>query len=539
MRLLHPISRSLSRLLTILVLVAWLTQMGVLVKRAYLEAGPASLAADLAQYGAGAQWKGVYYHGAKIGFFATQTKESGDGFEIREDGRLQLLLLGMTSAARVQTIVDVDRSFTLRAFSFSLDPGTGKVEVSGRVIGRNLELAIHNASGTRRETRVLEEAPALSLNLARQLALNRLKVGARFQVPVFDPATLRNSKMDIEVLKREVLFIAGQPLPVYRLETHFSGLRASTWMTELGEVVREESPMGMIVVKETQAQATALAVPGSVQVDLLRAAAVVPRRSRFRIDDPASVDVLRVRLSGDDELLQNPDLRGAGQSVDGNQVEIRDGRLLFPGPLDPERRKYLVAEPLIESDDPAILAEAQKAVAGLVTPRQRAERLTRYVHALIEKRPTVSIPSAVEVLRTRVGDCNEHTALYVALARAAGVPARVAVGLVHLLGAFYYHAWAEVYLEEPPGRGLWLPADPTLNQFPADATHIRLARGGLDKQTIILGLLGKLQLSIEQVTIRPGYSPVLVGRAASDLRPLEIELPKRTAGRGCWARPAP
>ncbi len=77
-----------------------------------------------------------------------------------------------------------------------------------------------------------------------------------------------------------------------------------------------------------------------------------------------------------------------------------------------------------------------------------------------------SLPSAAEVLRTRVGDCNEHTALFVALARAAGLPARIAVGLVYLRGGFYYHAWPEVYVEER-GRGLWLPVDPTLNQFPA------------------------------------------------------------------------
>ena len=88
------------------------------------------------------------------------------------------------------------------------------------------------------------------------------------------------------------------------------------------------------------------------------------------------------------------------------------------------------------------------------------------------------------MLRTKVGDCNEHTVLYVAMARALGLPARIAVGLVYLRGAFYYHAWPEVYVAEPDGRGLWLPVDPTLNQFPADPTHVRLARGGLDKQAV-------------------------------------------------------
>ena len=72
----------------------------------------------------------------------------------------------------------------------------------------------------------------------------------------------------------------------------------------------------------------------------------------------------------------------------------------------------------------------------------------------------------------------------------SGIPARIAVGLVYIHGAFYYHAWPEVYIDEGNGRGLWLPVDPTLNQFPADATHLRLARGGLDKQAVILPLIG-------------------------------------------------
>ena len=100
------------------------------------------------------------------------------------------------------------------------------------------------------------------------------------------------------------------------------------------------------------------------------------------------------------------------------------------------------------------------------------------------------------MLRTKVGDCNEHTALYVAMARALGIPARIAVGLVYMHGAFYYHAWPEVYIDDGSGRGLWLPVDPTLNQFPADATHLRLARGGLDKQAAILPLIGRLKMTV-------------------------------------------
>ena len=83
--------------------------------------------------------------------------------------------------------------------------------------------------------------------------------------------------------------------------------------------------------------------------------------------------------------------------------------------------------------------------------------------------------------------------LYVAMARALGLPARVAVGLVYLRGAFYYHAWPEVYVAQSPTLGQWLPVDPTLNQFPADATHVRLARGGLDRQAAIDNSLARLR----------------------------------------------
>src|SRR5262249_44080991 len=150
-----------------------------------------------------------------------------------------------------------------------------------------------------------------------------------------------------------------------------------------------------------------------------------------------------------------------------------------------------------------IREEADKAVRGADDDRTRAERLTRYVNALLDKKPTVSLPSAREVLRTRVGDCNEHTALYVAMARSVGIPARIAVGLVYVHAAFYYDAWPEVYVDRTATTGLWLPVDPTLNQFPADTTHLRLARGGLEKQAAILPLIGRLAIDVDHVDLAP------------------------------------
>jgi len=238
----------------------------------------------------------------------------------------------------------------------------------------------------------------------------------------------------------------------------FSGLHTTSWVTDTGDVVREESPLGLITVRETPERARAMAVPIKVQSDMYESAAIVPA-GKERIDEPTDVVRLRIRLDGAD--LSSADLDGVAQTkIPGAStiVELRDPRTLKADVADATARQYLSPEPLIESDDPGIKAEAERAIRGITGRRMQAERLTRAVNGLLEKKPTISIPSAREVLRTKVGDCNEHTALFVAMARAAGIPARINVGLVFVRGAFYYHAWPEVYIDEG-ARGTWLPVE--------------------------------------------------------------------------------
>jgi hypothetical protein len=533
-KVLRALPRRLSRPLAWSILAAWLVQMGVLINRSYLQAASVSLAADLARYGGTAQWKGVYYRGEKIGFMVGQTVPRDDGFELQEDGRLQMTLLGAASEARVSTSARVDRQFALQSFTFSLDPGTGAIEVRGKLDGRRLELEVVTPSGRRSETRELPEAPALSLNLSRRLSAEGLAPGKHFVMNVLDPATLRNAPMQVDVESRELVTAAGRPLPAFKVRTNFAGISSTSWITDTGEVVREESPLGLMVIKETRERALARTVTRDVQADLLEAAAIVPQ-TKQRIDDPKMVTLLKLRVEGVE--LAGPDLQGAGQTVDGNEVTLRDPEDLRPGPPDPAAASFVSAEPFIESDAPEIVAEAAKAAAGAREPRVQAERLVRYVHSILEKKPTVSLPSAREVLRTRIGDCNEHTALYVAMARALGLPARVAVGLVYLRGAFYYHAWPEVYIAEG-ARGMWLPVDPTLNEYPANAMHLRLARGGLDKQTAILGVIGRARMSLLDVQLKPGAMPTLVGAAeAPRAAPLSLPRRERVGGR-CWSSPA-
>ena len=520
MTLFRPLPRTLTRPLAFLVLAAWVVTMITLVNRSYVQASPANLATDLARYGSSAVWRGVYYRGEKIGFTVSQTTRTDDGFELQEDGRLQMLLLGQDTAATIRTTARVDTAFMLRSFDFSLDPGTGPITVKGSLDrpgeSYRLTLAIDSGGGTRTETRELPDAPVLSLNLSRLLANGGLVPGTTHTRTVLDPATLQSAVMTVTVGDRGVVRAMDTVIPAFRVETEFRGLKTTSWVTDTGEIVREESPLGLMTIREPPERARGLAVPDRVKADLLQAAAVVPTM-KGRIDEPRDVRRLKLRLDGADVPAE--ELNGAGQTADGNVIEIVDPRSLQPGPLDVNVERYLKPEPLIESDAPEIRAEAEKAVSGATDDRGRAERLTRYVNGLLDKKPTVSLPSALEVLRTKVGDCNEHTTLFVAMARSVGMPARIAVGLVFMHGAFYYHAWPEVYIADPStslgarSQGFWLPVDPTLNQYPADATHLRVTRGGLDKQAVVLPLIGHLKITVLDVELAPGANRPVVGRA--------------------------
>jgi transglutaminase-like putative cysteine protease len=112
----------------------------------------------------------------------------------------------------------------------------------------------------------------------------------------------------------------------------------------------------------------------------------------------------------------------------------------------------------------------------------------------------ISVPSAVEILQSRRGDCNEYATLFAAFARSLGIPTKICVGVVHMDGQFAYHAWNEVYVptENPP----WQPVDSIFSQFPADATHIKLSEGDLENHLAVSGLLGRLKIDILEYELK-------------------------------------
>jgi transglutaminase-like putative cysteine protease len=210
----------------------------------------------------------------------------------------------------------------------------------------------------------------------------------------------------------------------------------------------------------------------------------------------ANLKELRVRLTGVD--LDGFDVKGYRQQLRGDTLTItredptamRAAYRLPDGARGTPMALFLGAEPLLETRSREIQSLARRLRGRDTDPRVVAQRINLWVYDSLAKKITIGVPSALATLRARVGDCNEHAQLYVALARAAGIPARIAAGLAYLDGKFYYHAWPEVWLER------WVAVDPTFGQFPADASHLRFTVGGLGRQAELLRLMGALQIDV-------------------------------------------
>jgi len=276
-------------------------------------------------------------------------------------------------------------------------------------------------------------------------------------------------------------------------------MRSSTWVDARGHIVRTTNPVGFTIERSAfeiayenfrrrdkvrVARASASPGPGDVvATTAIAAGGELPRDTLAE---------LRVRLTGAD--LRGLALTAGRQRLVGDTLIVRRdpgaalvARYQLPA-HDTTLRPFLDPEPLIQSDNARIRGRALAVTRRERDPARAAELLVRWVAANVADQVTVSMPTAARALAGRRGDCNEHAVLYVALARAVGLPARTVAGLAYVNGHFYYHAWAEVYLAD------WVAVDPTFDQFPADAAHLRFSTGGLARQAELVRLIGRLKL---------------------------------------------
>ena len=435
------------------------------------------------------EWWGVFYRGEQIGFASQVITPRTKGYKLQDRSMMNLNMLGTIQPTTTELEMDANEDWILERFAFELRSKEIRFSARGQMNGTKLQLTVDSGGHQSSRELILRQAPYLLAALKPYVVTQQLETGKKFLFSTFDPSTLSEQVTTVVIEGREQLHIADRTEPAVRLRQSFRGISVISWVDGQGRTLKEESPAGFSIVR--QEMSTAKNLPArAVSLDLI-AQTAVPVATK--ITDPQTQRALQLKLSGVN--LANFRLNGGRQKLSQDQLEIRLedlNQLSLPKiPVrDTRLASYLQPTPFLQTDHPKIQALVAQILNGERDGYRAAIKIKDWIYKEIAKQPTVSIPNALEVLQTRSGDCNEHTVLFNTLARAAGMPAKTVVGVVYLRGAFYYHAWSEVWL------GDWVSLDSVLNQFPADVTHVKFLEGEIDRQIEILQLIGNLKIEV-------------------------------------------
>jgi len=439
-------------------------------------------------------WMNIYQQEQKIGYVHRQIFKTLEGYKILESVFMQINTMGMMQDLRFKTVGSLKPDLTLSSFDFQLFSSLFRFKARGTLKDKTLTLSMASGAGPEQKLDLpIKKDVHLSVGLLEILSAGDLKPGDSRTFTVFDPITTTERSVKILVVEEETILVMDREEKAKKVSVEFMGVSQYAWIGKDGAALREEGPLGIRleqVAKEEALQKIAV-LPGT---DIAAFASIPSNRMLRSVDQ---LTELRLTLTGIDERVLF--LEGDRQSFKGRILVIRREPVsdLFPQDqgkkASEEIKKYLEPTPSVQSDHPEIKAKVKEIISPNDTVVVKTRKLVEWVHENLQKRPVLSVPNALEILRNRVGDCNEHAVLLMALARAAGIPAQMEAGIVYQRGRFYYHAWNVLYL------GAWVTADATIGQFPADVTHIRLVRG-IERQIDLIRVIGRMRIDIE------GYS---------------------------------
>lgn len=477
------------RVLTISIVCVWLVMLALLVHRTW-PSGTQRPNVEPSRAPSGEEWMGVYHHEQKIGYtHMSFISDEVGGFAFTEESLLRITALDTPQTVRTRLRGTTGADYALRTVEFELSSGVGNLQISGEVQGTALRLTLHAGTEDTEQVIPLAQPVYLPSTLRAFVSARPLRAGQELNALVFDPATLKNDRIHVTVERQEPVPGSADGVQGWRVREEFRGLVTTAWLDVSGNVLREQGPMDLVLVRQTKDAAVKEDWQTDTALDLVASAAVPVTTT---IDDARERRSLRLRLSGI-SLEQIPE--DEEQSRVGSVVTITRAPAAslqsYPLPYEGgEHAAELRATPFVQSDHPRIQATAGQVVGSERDALRAAQRINDWVYGYLRKVPTISIPNSLQVLEMGEGDCNEHAVLFAALARAAGIPTRTLAGAVYLNGAFYYHAWCDIWL------GRWVSIDPALHQFPADATHIKFVAGDPEDQLAMMEIIGRLGIKV-------------------------------------------
>jgi len=483
-------------LITAAIVSAWAAATGTLIYREVVVPAMSGPQVVLAAATERDYWMGVFMgNDTRVGFMhlrsSPKRKDHLPGSRFSLTARLKLSLFGHDTNLMLNGDAWRAANNETADFDFDLASGDHKMRIVGALADNRLDAQFHAAGEVTPLTFPVDSQLIFGGGIGTgALDLPILEPGEEVYVDSFDPTTMGMSRARIACTGFETVRIAGDEVEARVMEVELGGLTTRAWVTEDQETVKASTPFGLTLKKVTPEEAMK-SLAGAERASL------VERLGVQASGKPVAHGITRMtfRLAG---LPQ-----GVRVMEDDYQKHLGDGvyEIAFPAAAadfapsslgEEERAAYLASDPFVLADNAQVREAAEEATLGAESDLEKALALYDWVFQHIDKVPIISVPSAVDVLRTRTGDCNEHTVLYAAMARSIDLPCRIAIGLVYSdhIGGFGYHAWPEAYV------GGWLPMAPTLGQPVCDATHVKLLTGGIEKWTGLVNFIGRIEMEI-------------------------------------------
>ncbi len=468
-------SKRFSKFIQLGIVGIWLCLISILVYRHYISGAELSALRAVSgnPFRTSEEWLGVYFQNRKIGHIRTSSEKIGDEYRFTQSGETEVARDGKTIKSSSSFKCLTDLSYRIKSFEFESRSGETWFKSRGELDKDNV-LLVFMETETQKKTATIDihGQPYLPATVKQALLAQGLEKGKRFGIPLLDIFSLKVTDTVVEVQELIPVKTGINVNTVYQLKigNNFS------WISSGGITLKEKdaSGVGYLAEKEPSAKSKDIApFFDYLSMPVLKANKL--------LSNSEALSSLKVRLAGID-VSRYPLLNEGRQVLKGDILEIRkenDGALKqktydlpYPGTdLGP----FLSPTPFVQSDHHTIIYNAKKFVAIEKNALSLAQFLTSNLYLTITKTPSCHIRPAMDIFNMRAGESNEHTVLFTSFARAGGLPVRMVGGLVYLRGHFYYHTWPEVWL------GQWVPADPSMGQFPADVTHIRLMEGDIDK----------------------------------------------------------
>jgi hypothetical protein len=444
------------------------------------------------------RWMTISVQGKPIGYTHTSVDvvdEQNGRNQYRINNRTILTLMIMGSRQRVAVNADavVDALYKLTSFSFDLTSTGYAISVEGtRKQGNVFDITIKGVGSTQHFTVTIPE-DAVIYSPMTEMTLKSLKPGHEAVFQIFNPVTLSSQKVAVRALRHEALLRAGKPVPTTVLTATVDGMETLSWIDRDGLMMKQETSLGWTIesceAKEalsagarqgTEDMLTALAVPIEGDTALLRSAPEVtlrltgPTFSREALESQRQT-VVSINSNVTDVRVRTDMLPASGCA-----------KAAIPAAMSP----WLASTPFVQAQDQRLINKAREITGEWTNSLDAALAIYEWVYTQVAKKPTVSLPSALDVLAKPEGDCNEHTYLFAGLARAAGLPCKIRVGLTLHEGRFYYHAWPSVYV------GQWLDMDPTRGLPAVNTGYLSLLEGELAEQMKLMSIVGKLRVEV-------------------------------------------